>query len=116
VNPIKAREESLKRTDPEEYKKQKVEAYVTGEGNPQPAVITFTTETATMAVNELLQRLTGFRKEAMFDHYINRVHILFEDKKDYRKPGPPINEDCPICSLRDYWGIGDITPFLDVAN
>ncbi len=34
--------------------RRKREAYVRGEGNPNPAVVTFTTEVACMAVNELL--------------------------------------------------------------
>lgn len=49
-----AREEDIERSDPAEYERQKTEAYVRGGGNPAPAVVTFTSEAATMAVNELL--------------------------------------------------------------
>ncbi|WP_246721671.1 ThiF family adenylyltransferase [Methylosinus sp. H3A] len=61
VDPVRAREEALKRTDPDEYDRRKAEAYVAGGGDPAPVVVTFTTETACMAVNELLQGLTAFR-------------------------------------------------------
>ena len=58
-----AREENLRRQNPTEYERSKREAYVRGEGNPNPAVVTFTTEIACMAVNELLNRIVGFRNE-----------------------------------------------------
>ena len=61
INPEIARGEAMKRATPEEYEQRKAEAYVTGEGNPAPAVVTFTTELACMGVNELLHRLQGFR-------------------------------------------------------
>jgi hypothetical protein len=54
-----AREEDLRRQQPAEYERRKREAYVRGEGNPNPAVVTFTTEVACMAVNELLNRHDG---------------------------------------------------------
>jgi len=38
-----AREEDLHRLQPTEYERRKREAYVRGEGNPNPAVVTFTT-------------------------------------------------------------------------
>ncbi len=116
VNTHIAREEVLKRTDPEAYQRQKEEAYVTGEGNPSPAVITFTNETSTMAVNELLHRITGFKNSSNTDHFVNFINIQNQDSNCIRKPGSEINEDCPICSKNDYWGIGDIIPFLDMAN
>lgn len=53
----------LRREAPEDYERQKREAYVRGGQNPAPAVVTFTTETAALAVNELLQGLTDYRGE-----------------------------------------------------
>ena len=61
VDPEIARAETMRRTDPEEYEQRKAESYVIGGGNPNPAVVTFTTELACMAVNEMIHRLQGFR-------------------------------------------------------
>ena len=61
VDPVAARDEELRRRAPEEYERRKREAYVHGSGDPAPAVVTFTTATACLAVDELLQALTGFR-------------------------------------------------------
>jgi len=55
IDHVAARDEALRRRSPSEYARQKAEAYVAGEGNPRPAVVTFTTEVASMAVNEMLQ-------------------------------------------------------------
>lgn len=44
INPEIARAETMRRNDPDEYELRKAEAYVFGEGNPNPAVVTFTTE------------------------------------------------------------------------
>lgn len=104
-----AREENLKRTNPKEYEKLKKEAYVLGEGNPNPAVVTFTTETACIAVNEFLNFLTGFKKiEQHVWQWRRRFHVM----KD-RPIGALENKDCPICAQENYWGLCDIEPFLD---
>lgn len=70
VNRTLAREEQLKRYDPQGYERQKEEAYVTGSGNPSPAVITFTSEVASMSVNELINRLTGYKKNGPENHVV----------------------------------------------
>lgn len=111
VDVVLAREEQLKRNDPQGYERQKEEAYVTGEGNPSPAVITFTSEVASMSVNELIHRLTGFKKGGSENHVVR-----FFDKGIDRHPSVLPNPDCPICSTKDYWGQGDIVPFLDQTN
>lgn len=109
VDPRIAREEGLKRLNPLEYERQKREAYVLGEGNPNPAVITFIDDTANMAINELIHRLTGYRGEAGDASEWRRQHHRMQDRKCGAKQDP----DCPICSDRQYWGRGDIQPFLD---
>lgn len=106
-----AREEDLKRTNPKGYIRQKEEAYVTGENNPSPAVITFTTEAATMAVNEFINRLTGFKKGGPEKHLVR-----FFDKGVDRRPHTIPDADCPICGSNYYWGRGDCEPFLDQVN
>lgn len=111
VNPTLAREEQLKRNDPDGYERQKQEAYVTGSGNPSPAVITFTTEVASMSVNELINRLTGFKRNGP-DHHVVRFFDQGVDRKQFVAP----DSDCPVCGSTDYWGQGDIIPFLDQIN
>ena len=111
VNRALAHEEQLKRNDPDGYERLKEEAYVTGSGNPSPAVITFTSEVATMSVNELINRLTGFKKLGP-EHHV----VRFFDQGVDRRPPPKDNPDCPICKEQYYWGRGDITPFLDQIN
>lgn len=104
-----AREEDLRRTQPEDYARQKEEAYVRGAGNPAPAVVTFTTATACMAVNELIQGLTGFKGP---DGWCwNRAYRF--DLHEDRRPGALPNPDCIICKRFEYWGRGDMEPFLD---
>jgi molybdopterin/thiamine biosynthesis adenylyltransferase len=109
IQPELARAEHLRRTNPNEYERQKREAYVIDAGIPNPAVVTFTTEVATMAVNELLHRIHGFRGEEGSTAQRTR---LFHRMQDLRQGDKPQN-DCPICGRSLYWARGDIDPFLD---
>lgn len=109
INTTRAREESLMAMDPEEYKRQKLEAYVIGEGNPSPSVVTFTTEVATMAVNELIHRIQGFRGPSGSTPSRTRQFHRMHDLRTGDRPLP----DCPVCGNDYYWGIGDVEPFLD---
>ena len=109
INVERAFAESLKRTNPAEYERQKEEAYVIGEGDPSPAVVPFTTSVATMAVEELIHRLQGFRgPDGSVDQRLRQFHRGID-----RRPGHQPSEDCPICGSREYWGRGDMEPFLD---
>lgn len=108
VNPRRAAEEHLERTDPEAFRRLKAEAYVEGAGDPAPAVVTFTTEAATMAANELLQALTGYRgNEGMAWGRFRRFETL-EDKR----VAIPARPGCQVCDDRALWGRGDVDPFL----
>ncbi|MBO9395088.1 ThiF family adenylyltransferase [Shimia sp. R9_2] len=109
ADPVRARDEDLKRRNPEEFERQKAEAYVVGAGNPAPAVVTFTTEAATMAVNELLQGLVDYRGEGKWAY--NRYRRL--STAEERRQGVKRREDCSICGDLDNWGRGDVVPFLD---
>ena len=109
VDPVAARDEGLRRRAPEEYERRKREAYIRGGGDPAPAVVTFTTATACLAVDELLQALTGFRSPAGGVWQRTRRFDRLAD----RRPGADPHPDCPVCSSRDYWGRGDVEPFLD---
>lgn len=109
IDPRRARDESLKRLNLNEYERQKLEAYVLGEGNPNPAVITFTDDVANMAVNELIHRFTGYRAAAgETSEWRRRYHHMTD-----RKCGAKKEPTCPICSDKTYWGRGDVEPFLD---
>jgi len=109
VDPVRARDEDLCRQHPEEYERRKRETYVRGSGNPAPAVVTFTTATACMAVDELLQALTGFRGPEGWVWQRSRRFDLLQD----RRPGAVQDPDCPVCSEAEYWGRADVEPFLD---
>ena len=109
ADPQRAAEEELRRAAPAEYERQKREAYVRGAGNPAPAVVTFTTETATMAVNELLQGLIGYRSDEGWAAQRIRRFDLGIDRLQGAKQHP----DCILCVDQGYWGRGDVAPFLD---
>ncbi len=106
-----AREEDLRRREPAEYDQRKREAYVRGEGNPNPAVVTFTTEVACMAVNELLNRIVGFRKKSMGNE-IRRRFLFSEDRSTSAAP----RLSCQVCGSNEFWGSGDVDPFLDIVG
>ena len=99
----------MRRENPSEYERRKDEAYVQGEGDPSPAVVTFTTETATMAVNEFLHRIQGFRGP---DGATAQRTRFFHRMVDIR-PGDKPKNACPFCHFKRWWGQGDIEPFMD---
>ena len=102
--------ENLRRSTSDQYEQLKKEAYVIGEGNPNPAVGTFTTETAAVAVNEFLHRIQGYRNSGSVDHRLRFFH-LDEDLKPSTEP----EKECRICGATTYWARGDMQPFLDMA-
>jgi molybdopterin/thiamine biosynthesis adenylyltransferase len=102
-----AAEEDLRRQNPVEYDRRKREAYVRGEGNPNPAVVTFTTEVACMALNELLNRIVAFRRRNMGSE-LRRRFLFCEDRSTTASCKPA----CPVCGTSDVWGMGDVDPFL----
>ena len=109
IDPELARAESLRRRSPAEYERLRGEAYVRGAGLPNPAVVSYTTEVACMAIDEFIERLTGYRQIGPIAHRIRKFR-LGEDKR----PGfVPFSEKCPICVSTDYWGRGDVVPFMD---
>ena len=100
-----ARDEELNYADPEEFRNRQREGYVNNIDVVEPAVGYITTSTACMAIDELVARLTGYRKSTQ-----NRVR-KFRLRKD-TFPGAS-STDCPICSSERFWGRGDCEPFLD---
>jgi PAS domain-containing protein len=112
VNARRAAEEALERTNPVEFQKRKEEAYVRGAGDPAPAVVTFTTEMACVAVNELIAALTGFHGEdGMVANRARRFHV-----GDDRFLATTRNAACPVCRSQIFWGRADTEPFLDLVG
>ncbi len=101
-----AHADQLRRLNPDEFHRQEQEQYVRGGGRRDPSVVTFTTDVACMAVDELLHQLTGYRKVGSIAHRV-RKYALGEDKR------PGTGDGCSICGGQDYWGRGDCQPFLD---
>ena len=109
IDPESARADQMRRFQPEEYEHQKKEGYIVGDEDPNPAVVTFTTETACMAVNQFLHILTGYRQLVRDSwQWTRRFHVMQD-----RPVGTFQDSDCPICSKDVYWGRGDTKPFLD---
>lgn len=112
VDPRRAAEEVLERTDPEEYQRRKAEKYVVGAGDPAPSVVTFTSEMACVAANEMIAALTGFHgSTGMVPARVRRFHARDDRELEIRR-----KEYCPICSKSQCWGRGDISPFLDLVG
>ncbi|PKP01377.1 MAG: thiamine biosynthesis protein ThiF [Bacteroidetes bacterium HGW-Bacteroidetes-6] len=103
--------ENLKRNEPDNFKKLKEEAYVIGEGNPSPAIVTFTTQIASMAVNEFLNRIQGFNPQALTAPH----KIFFFHRGIEIFPENITENECRICGKSNYWGRGDMEPFLDMV-
>lgn len=112
INPAVARDQALKQQNPEEYKRRKAEAYVLGEGDPSPSVVLFTTDVASMGLQELLHRLQGFRGNNGAVAQRVRKFKLMED----RRQGCIPNTNCPVCGVTEHWGQGDIEPFLGMVG
>lgn len=104
--------ENLQRNNPMGYERLKREAYVMGDRNPSPAVVTFTTEVATLAVNEFINRIQNYKG---IENKINQKRRLFHRETDLNI-GDKFRDGCTICVSQAYWGRGDMVPFLDRIN
>lgn len=112
VDPRRAREQELFNKSPDEYHRQKREGYVLEGGDPEPAFIGMTTSVACMAMDEFSQMLSGFRGQK---HVVTQRLRRFQIPEDRCSGGHP-DPDCPICASNEYWGLGDVKPFLDRVN
>jgi molybdopterin/thiamine biosynthesis adenylyltransferase len=111
IHPERMREESLRRNDPQVFEQYRRAGYIEGGTDPSPVVVTFTTEIAAVAVNELLHRLTGFRGPG--GHCAERVRRFDWIKEPDTIPAGRRKPECPLCGRRRYDGRGDMAPFLD---
>lgn len=103
--------EALRRGDPVLYLQRQRAGYVVDAADPSPVVVTFTTELASMAVNELFQRLNGYR--GADGSCSERVRRFSEVKDADTVPGGQPRPGCPLCDRRRYDALGDVEPFLD---
>lgn len=111
INPDRMLEEDLRRGDPVVLEERRRAGYVPNAPDPSPVVVTFTTEVATMAVNELLHRLTGFRGPD--GEAGERVRKFTDHKDSDTLPGAHPIEGCPLCQRRRFDGRGDMRPYLN---
>lgn len=111
ISPRRAREQSIRHSRPDEYSRQVKEGYIIDSDTPTPVVGTFTTETATAAVNELLAGIAGLRGN---EGWASERTIRY-DLDRCRPTGSQPRPGCSICDDKDMWGLGDIEPFLDLG-
>jgi molybdopterin/thiamine biosynthesis adenylyltransferase/proteasome lid subunit RPN8/RPN11 len=83
------------------------EGYAPELGTPNPAVIPFTSVVASLAVAELLHRLTGFMGS---NRESTEVMCFFDKQKSVTNRERPA-EEC-LCSRRAIWARGDYKLFL----
>ena len=75
-----------------------------------PAVIPFTSATASAAMGEFLHRLTGF----MGSERQSSEVLLALDQSRVRTNRLEPREEC-MCSEQSFWGRADTTPFLEMV-
>jgi molybdopterin/thiamine biosynthesis adenylyltransferase/proteasome lid subunit RPN8/RPN11 len=93
-----------------EYRKRQAEGYAPALGNIEPAVVTFTTAVAAVAVNELLERMIGFGPEPR----PGEVLLRFHEREISTNGGQPRSRH--YCHPEaGKWGHGVVTPFLDLG-
>lgn len=101
--------ETLRRTNPELYAERVKTGYIEGVEEDRPAVISINMQAASMAVNELLARLHGFRAGSSDEHASRRVNLVEEFQTSNAANSP-----CPVMS--PLCGLGDATPPLGLAG
>lgn len=101
--------ESLRRTNPALYAERVRIGYIEGVDEDRPAVISINTQAASMAVNELLARLHGYRGGRPEDHASRYVNLI-EEFQTSEPSGPPCPVMSPLC------GLGDTTPPLGLVG
>lgn len=100
---------SLKRANPDEYKKRLGEKYIVGANEERPAVISVNVLIASLAVNELLVRIHRFRDDGNEKYAATRVSLtqavtLYE----------PETEPCRMFAR--HAGRGDVSPLLEMSE
>jgi hypothetical protein len=104
ISPEGLRIEALSEQDREV---QVAAGYAPDLGEPAPAVIAFTSAVASLAVSELLHRITGFMGN---ERLSTEVLVSFDQTRMRTNRAPP-RESC-ICGSEAIFGRGDDRPFL----
>jgi molybdopterin/thiamine biosynthesis adenylyltransferase len=104
IDPATIRAESL---PPEQRDRELREGYIPRLNTTQPAVITFTSTVAALAINEMLHRLTGFMGA---ERRSSETIVLFHDSRIRTNRESP-SSDC-LCQLKANWARGDSKSFL----
>lgn len=92
--------EAMRRENPERYAEQRRAGYIEHVDDDRPAVISLNTYAASMAVNELLARLHGFRADDDAKFASRRISLV-EEHTRFSAPVAP----CPVMS--PHLGRGD---------
>lgn len=108
ISADRVRAESIAAVNPDEAEHLRREGYAPELQDPAPAVVPFTTAVAASAVLELLHRLSEFMGS---ERNSSEVLHLF-DQTRVRTNGGRLDLDC-YCQSRQFWGRGDVEPFLD---
>lgn len=101
--------ESLKRSNPEEYKNRVEEKYIEGVQEDRPAVISVNMQLAAIAVNEFLARIHQFRDDENSRFATTMISLTHADTY-YSEEG----DACKIMSR--HAGRGDVLPLLDMPE
>lgn len=102
--------ESLAELNPNELDRLIKAGYADELENPAPAVISFTSTVASLAITELLHRLTGFMGK---DRTSNEVLIFFDQTK--MRTNRRLSNPGHFCGDPYYLLRGDTTPLLDTT-
>ncbi|CAJ0793684.1 ThiF domain-containing protein [Ralstonia mannitolilytica] len=94
----------------EDRQRQIKDGYAPELEEPAPAVIAFTTATASAAVMELLHRLTGFMGK---ERCSSEVLLTFDQTRQRTNRLTP--RDGCLCEDRSFWGKGDGGLFLEMV-
>ena len=100
------RSAGLKRTDQKTYEEQLQSKYIVGVQEDRPAVIRVNMQIASMAINELLERLHPIRTDPNGEYAACRVSIK-HGEMFHERDGTP----CALLSKRA--GLGDVMPLLN---
>lgn len=98
--------ESRAFANPEEAQALRREGYLLGADAPAPSVVTFTTLTASHAVQEFINRLVGYMEPA------TELYLQFNERRE-RRQGVTADPAC-FCVKRKDWGRGDQPRFLGI--
>lgn len=94
----------------EDRRTQARDGYAPELEEPAPAVIAFTSATASAAISELLHRLTGFMGE---ERRSSEVLLAFDQSRIRTNRLEP--RDSCFCNDQTVWGRGDAHPYLDMV-